>query len=136
VSAPWSGAAAELRPTPPSEAAGVRAAASRFAVRLASLLLLGTLFLTGPALSGEAAMRACTRWVPFWSPLGFHLNCDSPLFLQLANDPGGLFGSPARIRQSRPAYVALAAALTRLVRALFPALAWPLSPQRGGPTPR
>lgn len=45
-------------------------------------------------------------------PFGFFLNCDSPEFLRLAHDPGGLL-EPGNYRTSRPGIVLLAAALSR-----------------------
>jgi hypothetical protein len=56
----------------------------------------------------------CARPVRLGHGRAYPLNCDSPLFMQLAHDPGRLL-QPRNPRQSRPGYVTLAALTTRVV---------------------
>ena len=84
-----------------------------------SFLTLMLALLVGPRVSDDQQYENCVFNVYLPRPFGVSLNCDSPGFIVLAQDPSRLLDR-FNARQSRPGLIVAAAVL-----------AWPLSPLTG-----
>jgi hypothetical protein len=77
-----------------------------------ALLLLLTGALIGPRVPADQQVHLCVGNVDLPGPFGFGLNCDGPVFMALAREPGGLLRK-GNTRQSRPGIILLAAVLQK-----------------------
>src|SRR6266705_1939624 len=86
-----------------------------------ALIMVG--FLVGPRIPDASQSENCVGNIYLPGPFGIHLNCDSPEFMALAQDPAKLLVEK-NYRQSRPGLVLAAA----LLRAPLSFLAAPATP--------
>jgi hypothetical protein len=79
----------------------------RFLANLGGVVVVAHLLLLAPMIDRPF----CAEPIHVNSVMAYALNCDSPMFMQLAHDPGQML-TPQHPRQSRPGYIAVGALLT------------------------
>ena len=86
-----------------------------------TVVLLGfmAVLMLGPNLPDSQQREHCVYNIHLTGPFGFSLNCDSPLFMQLSNDPAQIL-EKNNVRQDRPGFIFLTASIAKFYTIIYP----------------